>query len=175
MELLYIVLTILGVFLLLLVARMLQKKLEQQKWYDNFLKFIGLRKKTLPVPEPTSRMFVVIKRHQAGRGNLLFLDQESLGTYVNSINEQMQELVGEWSTCSKYKWGFHGSDYGLPSNGEDNWQLFASFMVPSYEMYRQCLMILEQDKYISLRNQCDIRLLYGEEMTSLPEFMFELF
>ena len=122
-------------------------------------------------------MLVVIRRHQAARTKLLALGDEETEAYVNKIKTDMQSLIDAWLENDKvlYKWGFHGSDYGLPSNGEDNWQLFASFGVPNYETYRKCLSMLEYDEFLALRNHCDIRLLYGEAMQNIPDYIHELF
>jgi hypothetical protein len=87
----------------------------------------------------------------------------------------LDQLVRQWQNIAPFKWGFHGSEYGLPSSNEESWLLFGSFVVKNHETYRQCLAILQSESFLPLRNQCDIWLLYGEKMGYLPQHTEELF
>ncbi|MBN1464731.1 hypothetical protein JXA02_03145 [candidate division KSB1 bacterium] len=132
------------------------------------------RKKAAP-EEPSQRMFVAIRRLPEGRKAMLNLEDEEYEARKRAVLGLLNDLVGEWSTAATFKWGFHGSEYGLPSSNEESWVLFATFVVADHEAYRQCLNIMQGDKYMPLRKQCDIRLLYGEKMAALPLHTIELF
>ncbi|MBN1560706.1 hypothetical protein JW998_10680 [candidate division KSB1 bacterium] len=133
------------------------------------------KKKAAAPVEPSQRMFVAIRRHPVGRAAMMNLGDEDYEAKKKSVVDLMNELVREWSAVATFKWGFHGSEYGLPSSNDENWVLFASFVVENHDAYRGCLEVLQLDKYIPLRKQCDIRLLYGEKMEQLSQHTIDLF
>ncbi len=106
---------------------------------------------------------------------MLNLGDEEYEAKKKDVLQLLNDLVQEWSAVAIFKWGFHGSEYGLPSSNEESWVLFAAFVVADHETYRKCLYIMQGDKYMPLRKQCDIRLLYGEKMVELPHHTIELF
>ncbi len=169
-----VLLTILLVLLLVIITSKLYRQREDLELY---VKIRNLIKKPKPDPDapPDTRMFVAIRRQPAGR---LALSSAGLEEYEESkqrIRELLAELLDEWEQITKFTFGFHGSEYGLPSNNEENWMLFASFEAASHDLFRACLASLGQEKYFTLRNQLDIRLLYGEKMANLREHADELF
>jgi hypothetical protein len=171
---------ILGIFLAILLAfaivLLLRRAFEYRQHIPNYrvIRNILKRKKAVK-PEPGTRMFAAIRRRRSARTDLLTLEDHDYRTFILRITAQVQQLNAEWANIAKFECGFHGSDYGLPSTGEENWLLFASYIVPDYAAYRACLAVLESDRFLLLRNHCEIRLLYGEKMTDLTAHINELF
>jgi len=134
------------------------------------------KRKAQPLLEPTQRMFVAIRRQPAGRTAMMSLPEEEYERSKSELIARFALLHEHWSSAAVYKWGFHGSEYGLPSTvPEEGWILFACYMVPDHKSYRYCYEIMQSKHFISLHNQFDIRLLYGEQMNSLVQNADELF
>lgn len=174
MEIFGLVSSILLALLLVVIAHSLYKKRDKIPYYrpirDKFKK-----KKQKPEEEPKQRMLVVIRRHPIGRAALMTADENLYEQIKGNTTALMDRLIREWSAIAQHKWGFHGSEYGLPSSNEENWMLFASFMIKDHDTYKTCLEKMQVEAYLPLRRQCDIRLLYGEEMETLPPYTIELF
>ncbi len=134
------------------------------------------KKKQKPPEEPIQRMFVAIRRHPNGRAQLMSLESEVQEQVKNELRTLLEGLVRQWSGVAEFKWGFHGSEYGLPSSwAEEGWMLFACFVVSDYDSYRACYDVMQMEPFVGLQGQFDIRLLYGEKMTHLPHHSDELF
>ncbi len=174
MEIITMILTILLVLMLVATA---QKAFKLRHDIPFYIKLRNLIKKPKPEPPPPpdTRMFVAIRRHPAGRLSLSSIAEEEYEAHKNKIKGQMQQLLDGWATLTEFKWGFHGSEYGLPSSNEENWLLFASFQVADHDTFRACLAYLGQEQFLALRNQFDIRLLYGEKMEDPKDHLDELF
>ena len=174
MEIISMVLTILLVLLLVMVSAKAYRNRHEIPFY---LKLRALIKKPKPGPllPPTTRMFVAIRRQPAGRMALSSANGEEYEATREQINKQLQELLAGWASMTVFTFGFHGSEYGLPSSNDENWLLFASFEAANHDVYRACLSFLGGEQFFALRNQFDIRLLYGEMMEDLRNHMDELF
>ena len=174
MELLSIVLTILLVLLLVMISANAYHNRRENPFY---MKLRALIKKPKPDPglPPITRMFVAIRRHPAGRMMLSSADEELYEATKHNINKQLQELLDGWASLTTFMHGFHGSEYGLPSNNDENWLLFASFEAANHDIFRGCLSFLGEEQFFALRNQFDIRLLYGKRMENLGDHADELF
>ncbi|MBN1481466.1 hypothetical protein EH223_03800 [candidate division KSB1 bacterium] len=174
MEIFGLVSSILLALILVAITHSLYKKRDKIPYYrpirDKFK-----RKKKKPEKEPTQRMLVVIRRHPIGRAALMTLEESQYEEQKARTLALMEQLVREWSEVAQHKWGFHGSEYGLPSSNDENWMLFAAFVVKDHDTYRKCLERMQSETYLPLRRQCDIRVLYGEEMERLPSHTVELF
>ena len=134
------------------------------------------KKKQQPEEEPIQRMFVAIRRNPAGRAGMMSLETDVQEQVKGEMMELLDKLVQQWSIVAGFKWGFHGSEYGLPSSwAEEGWMLFASFVVGDYASYRACYDIMQQEPFVGLQTQFDIRLLFGEQMVHLPLNADELF
>ena len=173
MEILLIFLTILLVLAVVLSLRRAYEYRHRIPYYQN-IRNIFKRNKTVK-PKPGTRMFAAVRKRRSARTNLLTLEDHDYRTFIQRITTQIQQLNAEWANIAKFEWGFHGSDYGLPSTGEENWLLFASYSVPDHAAYRACLAVLESDRFLLLRDHCEVRLLYGEKMTDLTAHINELF
>ena len=174
MEIVGLVSTILLALVLVIIA---QRMIGNWEKIPLFSKIWNRFKKKKPDQgeEPPLRMFVAVRRHPVGRAEMMKMEDEEYETKKKSVLSQMDDLVKQWSTVATFKWGFHGSEYGLPSSNDENWMLFASFVVPNHEIYRLCLDMMQAETFLPLRNQCDIRLAYGEKMETLPQTTIELF
>jgi hypothetical protein len=135
------------------------------------------KKKKLPPPEePSQRMFVAIRRNPTGRAQMMAADSEVQEQIKGEMIGLLDNLVKQWSGVAGFKWGFHGSEYGLPSSwAEEGWMLFACFVVLDYDSYRACYDVMQMEPFVGLQTQFDIRLLYGEKMVYLPLNADELF
>lgn len=174
MEVLSMVLTII---LVLLIVMLSSKAYDVRHDVSLYMKIRALIKKPKPEipPPPMTRMFAVIRRQPAGRISLSSADSETYETIRETVETQFQELLEAWASLTTFTFGFHGSEYGLPSNNDENWLLFASFEAASHDIYRRCLSLLGSKQFFALRNQLDIRLLYGEKMDDMRDHVEELF
>ncbi|MDZ7315917.1 MAG: hypothetical protein ONB24_07325, partial [candidate division KSB1 bacterium] len=67
-----------------------------------------------------------------------------------------------------------GSEYGLPGPGEENWRIFAIYRVSSFTKVKKCMSIYESERFLFLRQHCELYLLYGKELEHLEEGAHEL-
>lgn len=174
LEILGLVSTIILALLLVAIAHRAFRHRDKIPYYRpirNKLK----KQKEKPMVEPPQRMFVAIRRHPAGRAKMMAMEEEEYEEKKKITLELMDQLVKQWSGIATFKWGFHGSEYGLPSSNEEDWLVFASFLVSDHDTYRTCLDMMQSESFIQLRQQFDIRLLYGEKMFSLAHNADELF
>jgi hypothetical protein len=135
------------------------------------------KKKNEPPPmAPTQRMFVAIRRNPNGRAQMMSADSDIQEQVKGEMIDLLDKLVQQWSGVAGFQWGFHGSEYGLPSSwAEEGWMLFACFVVADYNSYRTCYDVMQMEPFVGLQKQFDIRLLYGEKMVHLPLNADELF
>jgi len=171
MQILYLILTILIVLTAALSAqRAYQNRYNipaYRRWRDRF------RKKKPDLP--TTRMFVAVRRRKDWKSYFSSLEHTEYEAAISRTVDQVRELVKDWGKLVIFESGFQGAPYGLPSNSDEDWLLFALFIVEDYNAYKNCLRILEGEKFFYLRNQCDIRLLYGEQMDDLSATIERLF
>lgn len=175
MEIVYFALSILLAFTAVLLLKRLYAYRQNIPNYQIIRKFFKRKKAAKPESEPSMRMFAAVRRRRSARTNLSILEDQDYQTFIQRITVQIQQLNAEWAKLATFDWGFHGSDYGLPSSSEENWLLFASYIVPDHAAYRSCLAVLESDRFLLLRDHCEIRLLYGEKMNDLTVHINELF
>ena len=166
---------ILSVLAALALVVLLKRLLENSKLSLRFLILLRTFRREKPAPPPTTRMLVAIRRRRTGRTNLPALEAEGHQAFLHQIREQLHQLCAHWATLAMFEWGFHGSDYGLPSPSDDCWLLFASYVVADYAAFRACMATLDSDQLLLLRDHCEIRLLFGEKMTDPSAHLKELF
>ncbi|RPI03501.1 MAG: hypothetical protein EHM72_01375 [Calditrichaeota bacterium] len=174
MEIVYFLLAILVAFVAVLMVRRIYDVRHNIPLYPQMRQWTKT-KKGQPPPPPATRLFMAVRRGQASQTSLLQMANQEYQAWLLRISTELDNLIKEWSHLASFEWGFRGSDYGLPSNNENNWMLFATFIVADHPSYRQCMAILESDAYLFLRNNCDIHLLYGEQMGQLHSHVHELF
>jgi len=174
MVMLQIVLTVLVVLLLLLAVKWADRNLQDKNIYVR-VRHLFKKPRQEPPPPPITRMFVAIRRQSARRLAVDAADEEVYEANKEKIKRQLHVLLAGWAGMTKFTHGFHGSEYGLPSNSDENWILFASFEVANHDTFRDCLAFLGQENFFALRHQYDIRLLYGEKMDDMQDHLDELF
>lgn len=174
MVILQIVLTVLVVLGLLMTVKWADQNLHDKTLYIK-IKRLFKKSRPEPAPPPMTRMFVAIRRQPGRRPALNTTDEEEYEANKEKIRGQWRMLLDGWATLVKFTQGFHGSEYGLPSNNNENWILFASYEIASHDTFRDCLAFLGQEQFFVLRNQFDIHLLYGEKMDDLADHLDELF
>ena len=174
MVILQIMLTVLVVLSLVMAVKWADYNFQDRKLYVKIRYFYKKPKEEEP-PPPITRMFVAIRRQSARRLAMRYADEEEYEANREKIREQLKLLLEGWSSLTNFMHGFHGSEYGLPSNSEENWILFASYEIANHDTFRDCLAFLGQEHFFALRNQFDIHLLYGEKMDDLQDHVDELF
>jgi hypothetical protein len=194
MEIVLVLITILLVVLLLTLLKWAHNRYRDVPLYNQIIHKV--KKRNLKKEDSFLRMFVAVRRRsernnllkfkvdifknekekaEAVHANFITFNEQDYQKLVLQLREQIQKLTDELAKIADLECGFHGSDYGLPSSTEENWLLFASYIVPSYSAYRACLAAVESNSLLLLRDHCEIRLLYGNKMVSLAEHIHELF
>lgn len=175
MEIVGLVSAILLALLVVAVLHSIFKKRHKLPFYLSIRK-IFIKEKEQPPEEPAQRMFVAIRRNPNGRAQMMASEPDIQEQVKSEMIDLLDKLVRVWSSVAIFKWGFHGSEYGLPSSwAEEGWMLFACFVVGDYRSYRACYDAMQQEPFVGLQKQFDIRLLYGEKMVHLPLNADELF
>jgi len=170
MQILYIILTLTIVLAILAIF----KRLESLGGDESILPKLCGKKQPPPKPVPF-RILVAIRRRDVGRARFMQIPAEGQKEVVENTRNAFADLHKEWSNHVKYMHGFDGSDVGLVSNTENEWLHFALYNAEGYEAYRECQRILDSEKYLTLKNEFDIRLLFGDQMKSPASRLHELF
>ncbi len=183
MDFLPIVLIVVSVWIVVFVAWKLWRKNDEKELFEK----PGLRelaKSRLPLfrsriqevnQERPYRMMVAIRRYPESRAHFIELNREEQQRMLEKIKLQLESLYTDWEGYAHYRFGFHGSTFGLSSDKDEPWILFTHYDVRDYQDFRKCQTLLESNKYLYLRTHCDIKILFGDEMVKISRHVNELF
>ncbi len=131
--------------------------------------------KTTAKPRGAYRMLVAVRKSTAGTRHFLELDENEGDQLVNKLMYQWNVMHNRFSRFATFNSGFSPAQRELDSNSEPAWQLFAFYNLHNHESFRRCQAVLEQPEFRSLRNYCDIRLIFGYKSSDFGQEIRELF
>ena len=128
----------------------------------------NFRKNRLPwsrkkLPAPVNfRVLVALRRRPGSMGELLRIQSDVHTKVINNVANQWRFFYQELNQFGTVTTIFRKTDQGLPNGSDEDWFLIAFLDILNYEVYRECIAVLEKPEYRDLRNFCDVRLILSD-------------
>jgi hypothetical protein len=123
-------------------------------------------------PDAPYRLLVAVKRRQAGVMRFLELDSQMRNELLAVLDDQLRELDEVIRKHARFIGGYKAT--GI-SRENERWPLLAFYDLNSYDKYRECVSVLDADKFTDLRNYCDIDMVLGDRKDRFEGDIKELF
>jgi len=95
-------------------------------------------------------------------GQLLRIQSDAHAKVINNVADQWRVFFQELYRFGAVTTIFRKTDQGLPNGSDEDWFLIAFLDILSYEVFRECIAVLEKPEYRDLRNFCDVRLILSD-------------
>jgi hypothetical protein len=103
------------------------------------------------------------------------MNENERDDFLDSLQNQWNAFNARISAFGFFIGGFESTHAGLKSDVGEDWQILGFYDFQNYDDFYRCTAILDDPQFLSLRNYCDIRMLFGEKKSSFSNTITELF
>lgn len=122
-----------------------------------------------------NRMLVAVRRRGAALDHYLKLSSDEKIELFHSLEKLSHILHERWLAGAQYVGGFCGDVQGLPASGEYEWMIIAIYAVSDYQHFQNCIALLKEPQFETLRYHLEIRFIFGSSIKDMSKKMAKLF